>query len=758
MKLILPLILIFIPFILLGQNNFIKGRVMNDSVPVPLASVFIKKTQKQVYTDSQGYFIIEHNNSRIIHLVVNCIGFHQQEISIHPENYKKSYVTIQMKENIETLGEFVVTGTMRATKQTSSPIVVETFNQAFLKKNPSPNLFEALQNVNGVRPQINCSVCNTGDIHINGLEGPYTMILIDGMPIVSSLASVYGLSGIPNSMIERVEIVKGPASSLYGSEAIGGLINVITKRPQYAPLIAFNSMVTSWNEINNDLSIKLKISPKVAVLTGINYFNNSKIYDKNKDNFTDIALQTRLSVFQKYNFERKKNKLFSVGLRFLNEDRWGGETQWTKAFRGGDSLYGENIITKRFEWIGAYQLPIKENIQIQSSYTSHYQNSVYGNVEYVADQKLFFIQSIWTKSVRKNDWLAGIAYKNIRYNDNLISQTLPDSILNNPSGTVPGLFIQYERKQNERHRFLLGMRFDYYRLHGPIFTPRIAYKYNFNPSTIFRLNAGTGFRVVNLMTEEHALMTGARTIQINNQLKPEQSVNSTASLSKSFRLSEYNLMNIETSLFYNHFYNRILPDYDQDPNKIIIDNIQGYFYTAGWSLSSTIQLKNGLRSEIGWTAIDIKSVNGNERIRPILTENFSATWSISYPFKKLKTTIDYTGNLYSPMRLPVLNELDPRKAESPWWSIQNIQISYNGFKKIKCYGGVKNFLNYTPNRGNPFIIARANDPFDKQVTFNSNGEAVSSANNPHALTFDPSYIFAPNQGIRFFVGFRIDID
>jgi outer membrane receptor for ferrienterochelin and colicins len=260
------------------------------------------------------------------------------------------------------------------------------------------------------------------------------------------------------------------------------------------------------------------------------------------------------------------------------------------------------------------------------------------------------------------------------------------------------------------------------------------------------------------MTEEHALMTGARTIQINNQLKPEQSVNSTASLSKSLRLSKYNLMNIETSLFYNHFYNRILPDYDQDPNKIIIDNIQGYFYTAGWSLSSTIQLKNGLRSEIGWTAIDIKSVNGNERIRPILTENFSATWSISYPFKKLKTTIDYTGNLYSPMRLPILNELDPRKAVSPWWSIQNIQLSYNGFKKIKCYGGVKNLLNYTPNRGNPFIIARANDPFDKQVTFNSNGEAISSVNNPHALTFDPSYIFAPNQGIRFFVGFRVDID
>jgi outer membrane receptor for ferrienterochelin and colicins len=174
------------------------------------------------------------------------------------------------------LDAIIITGSLKPESKHSSPIAIEVYTPTFLRKNPSTNLFEALQNIHGVRPQVNCNICNTGDIHINGLEGPYTMILIDGMPIVSSLASVYGLSGIPNSMIERVEIVKGPASSLYGSEAIGGLINVITKRTQYAPLIAFNSMVTSWNEINNDLSIKLKISPKVAVLTGINYYNNSK--------------------------------------------------------------------------------------------------------------------------------------------------------------------------------------------------------------------------------------------------------------------------------------------------------------------------------------------------------------------------------------------------------------------------------------------------------------------------------------------------
>lgn len=106
------------------------------------------------------------------------------------------------------LDEVVITGTLKEVSRMESPVAVEVFKPSYFKKNPTPGIFEALQNVNGVRPQLNCNVCNTGDIHINGLEGPYTMVLIDGMPIVSSLSTVYGLSGIPNSLIERVEVVK----------------------------------------------------------------------------------------------------------------------------------------------------------------------------------------------------------------------------------------------------------------------------------------------------------------------------------------------------------------------------------------------------------------------------------------------------------------------------------------------------------------------------------------------------------------------
>ncbi|WP_379090477.1 hypothetical protein [Pedobacter sp. UC225_65] len=140
-----------------------------------------------------------------------------------------------------------------------------------------------------------------------------------------------------------------------------------------------------------------------------------------------------------------------------------------------------------------------------------------------------------------------------------------------------------------------------------------------------------------------------------------------------------------------------------------------------------------------------------------MTEKFSGTWAVSYKIHKLNLGIDYTGNIYSPMRLPLLGDLDSRRPYSPTWSIQNIQLVYDGFKNIEIYGGVKNLLNFTPNKGTPFIIARANDPFDKNVQFNPNGQVIATPDNPYALTFDPNYVYAPNQGIRGFLGIRLTI-
>jgi len=151
------------------------------------------------------------------------------------------------------------------------------------------------------------------------------MVLIDGMLIVSGLSTVYGLTGIPQSMIARTEVVKGPASTLYGSEAVGGVINVITLDPEDAPLVAADVMASGWGEGNTDLGLRSRVGKRANTMLGINYFNYQQPEDKNGDGFTDVTLQDRISVFNKWSFDRKDGKLFTFAGRYVYEDRFGGE-------------------------------------------------------------------------------------------------------------------------------------------------------------------------------------------------------------------------------------------------------------------------------------------------------------------------------------------------------------------------------------------------------------------------------------------------
>ena len=139
------------------------------------------------------------------------------------------------------------------------------------------------------------------------------MVLIDGMPIVSGLSTVYGLTGIPQSLIDRVEIVKGPGSTLYGSEAVGGIINIITKSAISAPAASADIFASGWGEVNADMGLKYDFSQKTSGLLGINYFNYQNPIDNNGDGFTDLTLQNRISIFNKFNFDRKKKPFILFG-------------------------------------------------------------------------------------------------------------------------------------------------------------------------------------------------------------------------------------------------------------------------------------------------------------------------------------------------------------------------------------------------------------------------------------------------------------
>jgi len=305
---------------------------------------------------------------------------------------------------------------------------------------------------------------------------------------------------------------------------------------------------------------------------------------------------------------------------------------------------------------------------------------------------------------------------------------------------------------------LVGGRMDYHEVHGAIFTPRIAHKWTLPSKQIVRFNIGSGFRVVNVFNEEHAALTGARNVVVANDLKPERSTNVSLALATAYKWWHGMQVNFDLNIFYTHFQNRILPDYTTDANAIFYNNLNGYADNKGFNLSADGNWKNQWKFNVGitWNETATYTWRNDELVkeRPYFTERFAGAWTISYLHQRFPISVDYTGNFYSPMRLPLLGPLDPRSDTSPWWSIQNIQFTYRKDQRWEFFIGVKNLLNWTPWRDNPFLIARSFDPFDKGVQFDDKGQAIASAENPYGLTFDPSYVYAPNQGIRLFGGLR----
>jgi len=737
-----------------SQTATVRGIIRTQEGPLEYAQISIPAQKIGTRSDSNGEFKLYGLQAGEFLLRVSMPGYQTKELKI----ILKSTETLQLNLELQALEleEVVISGTMKEVSRSNSPVPIEVYTAQFFRANPNPTLFESLQNINGVRPQLNCNICNTGDIHLNGLEGPYTMVLIDGMPIVSGLSTVYGLNGIPQSLIERIEIIKGPASTLYGSEAVGGLINIITRKPETAPSLTADVFLTSWAELNTDIGFQFKPNKRIQSLTGLNTFIYQNPQDHNQDGFTDIALANRVSLFNKNVWDRKSGKEAMLGGRLIYEDRWGGQMNFSKEFRGGDSVYGESIYTRRWELFGTYALPTQEDIKLVLSLNGHHQNSMYGNTLFLAQQQIGFAQLTWHKTLGRHAFLHGFTYRYTGYDDNTPATKLANgtaSPFNQVSRIhLPGLFIQDEWQIDDQQILLAGMRYDYNSLHGNILSPRVNYKLSSrNRKSILRLSMGNGYRVANVFTEDHAALTGARTVVFQETLKPETSWNCQVNGVRKWNTTRNRYFNLDLSLFYTWFGNRILPDYETNPNQIIYRNLSGYAISRGMNLSTEAVFPSGLKILLGSTLQDIRLIESGISRRPLLTEQISGVWSIGYTFPKNGLSLDYTGNLYGPMLLPLLGPLDSRAPQSPIWSIQNIQLTWKQKKGWEFYGGIKNLLNFRPPANS---IARAHDPFDKQVQFDTQGQVIPTAENPNALSFDPTYVFAPNQGMRGFVGVR----
>ena len=717
-----------------------------ESQPVPFAAVAAGTVG--VTSDERGNFELKGLTAGQNLVQVSAAGYRK-----HAARYTvpaAAEIRIFLSPLAGAVDEVVVTATMREIAKDDSPINVDLISPGLIRKTAVPNLFEATALVNGVKPQINCNVCNTGDIHINGMEGPYTLVLIDGMPIVSGLSSVYGLMGIPSSMIERLEIAKGPASALYGSEAMGGTINLVTKKAFLAPRFSADVYTTSYLENNFDLGGRISLGKKADWIVGSNiYYYDNKV-DVNDDNFTDVTLQKRASLFNKISFRRPGDREFTVAGRLVYEDRWGGEMNWSKEHRGGDSIYGESIYTSRAELLSKYEWPLREKIFTQLSYNFHDQNSVYGKNAFLAKQSTAFMQTYWSRQAGRHDLLAGVALKNLWYDDN--SVVTGDSTGNRPDlDNTIGLFLQHEVSLDSlsRHKLLTGMRLDGHKTYGLVPSPRVAYKWSPDYRWIFRVNMGTGFRIVNVFTEDHMALTGAREVVFQETIRPERSYNGSVNTVYKMRMPRGNMLVWDASVFYYHFTNKIFANYDADPQKVIYGNLHGSAFSRGGALNVSLATPGIFKFMIGATYSDVQNrqadSSGVQRTsRQLQTPVWSGNVVASCHLREPDVKFDVTGNWYGPQRLPVFPN-DFRPEYSPWYCLLNLQASKTFRGNYEMYVGVKNLLNFMPK--DP--IMRPHDPFDKRTG--------DQADNPNGYTFDPGYNYAPIQGTRFYLGIRVNL-
>ena len=534
------------------------------------------------------------------------------------------------------------------------------------------------------------------------------------------------MNGIPTSLIKQIEVIKGPSSTLYGTEAVAGVINIFTKKPDDVSLIEFDAFFNSDHEINLDFAYAPKMKNMDMLFSG-NLYSMTNFIDEvgdsiGGDGFTDIPFSNRLSLFNRWSFKRKSRKALDFSFKYYNEDRYGGVKEWTEVYRGSDSIYGESIYTIRIELTGTYQFPFQENIRVDASYNFHHQDSYYGDTKYEAWQEVYFANFLWDKKICLNhDFLMGYTHRFQTYIDSTFANV-------NEKKFIPGFFVQDEMKLRNNLSLLAGLRADHHKEHGLIYSPRLNVKWNPVTYTTVRLNGGTGFRIVNLFTEDHAALTGARDVYIVEDLNPEESYNINLNINHVFALGSSS-GTIDFDAFYTYFTNKILPDYETNVNQIIYANLDGFSISRGVVFNVQQNFEIPLSINAGGTFLDIYSIdeNGVEE-EELFAPSFSGVFSMSYQLENHNVSIDWTGKVYGPMNLPSYDEPFNRAETSPWFTLQHLQLKKMFNSQLSSYFGVKNIFDYTQD--SPLV-----DP-----------------ENPFGDNFDTAYAYGPMQGRRFVLG------
>lgn len=748
-------------------------------------NIVLKNTTIGTATDATGHFALKNLPEGKFTVIATSLGYVPHEQTVEIRKNKSVELEFILEEDVLNLNEVVVTAGRTVQKRMEAPVIVNTLNAKSLATTQSTVLGEGLNYCTGLRYENDCQNCGFSQIRMNGLEGPYSQILINSRPIFSGLAGVYGLELIPANMLDRIEVVRGGGSVLYGSNAIAGTVNLILKDPTVNSFEAgYNtSLVGTGVKGSNGPAADHNASFNASLVTddhrtGIAVFGNMrdrKMYDHNGDGFSEIApmkntvIGTRL--FHRPSYRNK------VSLNFFNirENRDGGNMQDRPLHERDvaeavkhDMLVGDLTFEQYLRESDILSVFASGQYLDRDSYYGANQSlSDYGNTK----DKTYNIGAQYKATLGTSSLVGGVEhtgsflkdkklgypdYENAEIVDGEIVSVphVPNTVVSDQSLQTTGAFAQYEIKYG-RAKFLAGARIEHYSIDnkqaegsdksGNVFIPRASIMYDLTPYLQTRIGVSRGYRAPQIFDEDlHIETSGSRKVINKNapDLERENSTSYTASFDFNKTIGTMNT-GILVEGFYTTLHNPFRNEIGEpDEHGTVIYtrvNSKNGATVKGVNLELKLYPTQKLFFNLGFTAQSSKYKEGDENFNeknffrtPDTYGFFTTDWTFSPKFG-LSVTGNYTGKMLVPYFGSELPEGEIRDAgelrKSNAFFDAGLKLHYNmpvgKGVTMQWYGGVKNIFNSYQK------------DFDK------------------GIDRDPSYVYGPGLPRTIFVGIKI---
>ena len=569
---------------------------------IPYATIAIKDTTIGCAADGTGHYNINNIPLGEHTLIVSAMGYESVEMTFVAERNTSRELNFTLKESSLIVDEVVVSATRNETNRRQTSTVVNVASTKLFESTASANLSEAMNFQSGLRVENTCGNCGAPQLRINGLEGQYSQILLDSRAIFSSLAGVYGLDLMPVAMVERVEVIRGGGSALFGSNAIGGVVNIITKDPVRNTLTLSNTsnfMEDGTPDINTSLGGAF-VSDDYKIGTYIfAQVKNRGGYDRNDDGFTDITkMRSETAGFRAY-YKTSAHSRLSAEYHHIHEFRRGGDKldeaphmamiceQLDHNIDGGGLRF--DYFPNHFHRASVYASA--QGINRTSYFGTDMNPNAYGTTSDLtfvggAQYTLNYIM------VTPSELTVGAEY-NFNHLNDIYHAT--ERVLNQETTTY-GIFAQNEWK-SEKLNFLIGFRLDKHNMiEKPIFAPRANIRYSPIENLGLRLSYSSGYRAPQAYNEDlhiDALNHSVSIIEIDENLRPERSHSLSASAD-----FYHNFGRLQTNILVEGFYTRLNDVFTLVNNREETDDEgNNYIYKTR---------RNGSGAEVGGITTEIK--------------------------------------------------------------------------------------------------------------------------------------------------------